>query len=247
MKKLISVLTSLVLCTGFCLGQGASTYLFETIYLTPKQDHIKQLEANIAAHNKKFHAEGAHASVVATVVTGSNSGDYVWAMGPCTYADLDSRPSGSDHQDDWSTMVLPYVEKMSQAEYWERDENVYYTPTDYAGDKLRIRFHRSGPGTNDQIRDLFAQLVAVYKAKQYDRSFTLYWNPFPTAKGRTFATVNGFEKWAMFDKESTTAKDFNELHGADSFAKWLDELNSVIEWTDNEIRQFLPELAGADN
>ena len=117
MKKLISVLTSLVLCTGFCLGQGASTYLFETIYLTPKQDHIKQLEANIAAHNKKFHAEGAHASVVATVVTGSNSGDYVWAMGPCTYADLDSRPSGSDHQDDWSTMVLP--EKNS----WPRPPN----------------------------------------------------------------------------------------------------------------------------
>jgi hypothetical protein len=241
MKTFITLIGSFLLLTGSAISQESSTVLFENIYLTPKTEHISQFEKNIIDHNKRFHGEGDHSAFVQYVVTGRRSGDYVWAMGPCTFADLDTRPAGDDHANDWANTVMTYVEDASPTEYWERDDEIFYAPEGYSGDKLRIRFHRYATGKGGQVSDLFAKIQKVYQAKKYERTFSLYWNRFPTARGRNIATVNGFKNWAMYDEDSNFSADFNEVHGEGSFAKWLDELRSVVEWTDNEIRQLITE------
>jgi hypothetical protein len=90
-------------------------------------------------------------------------------------------------------------------------------------------------------------IAEVYRNKKYDRSFALYQSQFPTAYGRNAATVNGFSNWSMYDEDGTFVADFNSVHGDGSFTKWMDELNSISEWTDNEVRQDMPALSGAEN
>ena len=245
MKK--SFLTSLTLCLfiGISIAQDSKTHMYETIYLTPKLDKINELNDALSAHNKKYHGEGNYYAFVQSVITGRKSGDYVWLMGPGSFGSLDSRPAEGGHDDDWSNNVLPNVAEVSQAEYWERDDNAYYTPEGFDGDKLRIRFHRIKRGKNGEFRDLMNKIAEVYKAKKYNRTFSLYWNQFPTARGRNVATINGFENWAMFDENGNFGADFNAVHGEGTFSKWREKMWAVVEWTDNEVRQNMPKLSGA--
>jgi len=245
MKKLIVSLASILIVLIVYAQDNAGKHMYERIYLTPKTDKITMLNKNLAAHNKKYHGEGNHTAGVQFVITGRRSGDYVWAMGPGPFANLDTRPAEGGHDDDWNDNVMPYLEKVSQNEYWTRDDENYYDgPENYTGDKLRIRFHRIKLGTNDKFSELMAKIVKVYKEKKYNRTFGVYWNTFPTAKGRNVATGSGFPNWAIYDDDNTFPADFNSIHGEDSFQAWLTELREIIEWTDNEVVVDLPELGG---
>ena len=247
MKKLFLTSLSCCLFLGYSLAQDSGTHMYETIYLTPKLDKINQLNDALSSHNKKYHGEGNYAAFVQSVITGRKSGDYVWLMGPGNFARLDSRPAEGGHDDDWSSNVLPNVAKISQAEYWVRDDKAFYTPEGYSGDKIRIRAHKVKRGKNGEFGELMSKIAEVYRTKKYDRTFTLYWNEFPTAYGRNAATINGFSNWSMFDKDGTFGDDFNSVHGEGAFAKWMDKLNSISEWTDNEVRQNVPALSGTED
>lgn len=60
-------------------------------------------------------------------------------------------------------------------------------------------------------------------------------------------SVSGFSKWALFDEESTFVADFESINGAGSWAKWIAEWKSLLEWTDQEVRAIIPELGGVEN
>ena len=247
MKKSILVSLCLFFILGFVRAQDSGAHMYETIYITPIPGKITELNAALSAHNKKYHGEGDHEAFVQSVITGRRTGDYVWLMGPGNFARLDSRPAEGGHDEDWANNVLVNVSEVANAEYWIRDEKAFYSPEDYSGDKIRIRFHKVKIGKGQKYGEMFNKIVDVYRAKKYPRTVTLYWNQFPTAYGRTAATVNGFANWAMYDEDGTFVADFNSVHGEGSFSKWLEEFRSLLDWTDNEVRQNMPALSGVEN
>jgi hypothetical protein len=51
----------------------------------------------------------------------------------------------------------------------------------------------------------------------------------------------------MYDEEGTWVADFESVHGDGTWSKWIDEWTSITEWVDNEVRQNMPALSGAED
>jgi len=246
MKKIFITFLGSLFVLGFAYAQGQ--HMYETIYLTPKLDKISELNTNLSAHNKKFHGEGEYYAYVLSVLTGNHTGDYVWVMGPGNFARLDSRPAENDgHDNDWNNNIMPLLSKMSQAEYWVRDSEQFYSSENTSGNKGRVRFYKVKTGKNQKFAEMFAKIVDVYKSKGFDRSVSLYWNSFPTAYGRNAATVSGIPSWAIYDEPGTFVADFESVHGEGTWEPWITEWRGLYDWMGNEIRETLPALSGAEN
>jgi len=112
----------------------AQNVVFESIYLEPKTESLKELGGKMKSHNEKYHATAPYMASVWRIITGQNSGKMLWIMGPFTFADLDSRPAVGGHDDDWMGNVLPLTHGMSDGYYWKlRPENMYAPSEDYRG------------------------------------------------------------------------------------------------------------------
>jgi len=243
MKKLINFIFAIALVIAAQAQEQNETFMYESIYLTPKFDAIGKLNENMAVHNKKYHGEGIHSAFVQAVLTGRRSGDLVWVMGPGTFANLDSRPAEGGHDDDWNNNIMPYLQDISQTEYWRRDAN-YYAAENGNAEKIRIRFYKVKRSQNEAFVEHYGKIIQVFKDKKYDRGLSLYTNTFPTRNGRNMASVSGINNWAQLDEGLPIVTDFNEIHGEGSWAKWLDKLYELTEWTDQEVRQLIPTLSG---
>jgi hypothetical protein len=248
MKRIFLTVLAMSIIATLQAQEDAATHMYETIYLSPKLESVGKLNESLAAHNKKYHGEGIHFAWVNTVVTGRRTGDLVWGMGPGPFSSLDTRPAEGGHDEDWATTVLPYLKDISQSEYWRRDSKAWYAPENYSVDKIRIRFYKVKRGQTDAFVEHYSKLVEVFRAKKYNRQLSLYYNTFPTAYGRNMASVSSFDNWADLDKGLPVGQDFNATHGEGSWAKWQAKFSELTEWTDQEVRQNLPELSGtADN
>jgi len=247
MKKLFFAAVSIPLVLSVALAQEQETVMYETIYLSPKLDKMTQLNENLSTHNKKYHGEGEYAAFVQNVLTGKRTGDYFWVMGPGNFARLDTRPAEDGHDQDWNDNVMPYLTDMAEAEYWRRDNELFYSPEDYSGELIRVRFYRIKQGMNQRFSEMFAKIVEVYTKTERDRPVTPYWNMFPTAYGRNAASASGIPNWASFDQPNTFVADFESINGEGSWAPWISEWNEINEWTDNEVRQLIPALSGIEN
>ena len=247
MKKLIATALAISLIVTLQAQDQAATHMYETIYLTPKLDAISTLEKNLSAHNKKYHGEGIHSAFVQTVITGRRTGDMMWAMGPGPFASLDTRPAEGGHDEDWRDNVLPYLTDVSQSEYWRRDAEQYYSPENYSADKIRFRYYKVKRGQQAAFAAHYGKLIQVFKAKKYNRMLSIYWNTFPSRGGRNMVSVSSFNTWADLDTGLPVGRDFNEMHGEGSWAKWLQGITDMTDWMDQEVRQDLPALSGTSS
>jgi hypothetical protein len=240
MKKLA---LSNVLLLSYLLVTGQGDYLmYETMYIIPKSDKIKELRAALAAHNKKYHTEGPDAVTIQRVMNGSRAGQLAWVMGPLTFSDLDNRPSDQAHTDDWNA-VMRYIDEVTEAEYWRMDPDLSYTPEGWTYDsKIHVRFWELKHGRSDEVIDILKKIVDVFRTKQYDHSWHVYWNYFQTGNGRDIAGVFGFDNWAFYDEDPVFFTDFEEIHGEGSWEETYETLTKATAGMTEELREVIPEL-----
>ena len=149
MKKSIYLTIVALIATCFTYVHSQNV-VFETIYLNPKTESLKELGEKMKAHNEKYHAIAPYTASVWRVSTGVHSGNMLWIMGPFTFTDLDSRPSEGGHDDDWMGSVLPLTHGMSDGYYWKLiPENMYAPSEDYRGKIMRVRTLDIIPGKWD--------------------------------------------------------------------------------------------------
>ena len=91
------------------------------------------------------------------------------------------------------------------------------------------------------------KIVNVFRAKEYDNSWHVYWNYFQTGNGRDIAGVFGFDKWAFYDKDPVFIKDFEEIHGEGSWAETYEIMTQVTVEMTGELRELIPELSGSSD
>ena len=225
-------------------GAQESYIMYETMYIKPKADKLEEFNDAFSAHNKKFHASGANAVAIQWVVNGPKAGQLVWVMGPCTFTDLDNRPSDDAHTDDWN-MVMPFVDEISEVEYWRMDPDLSYTPEGWSfSDKIHIRAWDIKPGKSEEVEGFLKKVGEVFRTKKYEYSWHVYWTMFQTGNGRDVAGVYGFNKWADFDEESPFVKDFEEIHGEGAWSEAMAMMSKASTITE-ELRELVPELSGA--
>jgi hypothetical protein len=248
MKKPVLLVGLLV----FAITAMAQTdYLqWEVISMKPKADKLDLFKKSVAAHNKKYHAVDPYKVGVSAVLTGPNTGEYTWIMGPCTWTQLDSRPGKGEHDIDWDKTVVPNIEYTGDVSYWRADKDLQYTPANSnpaSFTKSRLRFFTLLPGQGDRFVDLFKKVVEVYKKKGYAASYAVYWRV-GASTGPHIAVSLNFDKWAYFDKATTFVKDFNEIHGDYNYERFLDDLALCVDnkKTYDELNEYLPELSGGN-
>jgi len=179
------------------------------------------------------------------VSVGENAGEFVWSMGPCTYSDLDSRPSGKDHMEDWTQKVMPNVKYIKETNYWKLDEEYSYNPDNKGASKLSIRIFDIEDFQGYRFKEVLKKVMKVYAEKNYDWTFGTYWSEFDVHADEDVAIVWGFEKWAWFDKDTKFMKDFEEIYGEGSWQNFIEELRGTVKGTKDEVWELIPELSGS--
>jgi len=245
MKKL---LFPVVLFLAGLITYGQDSYImYETMYINPKYEKIKEFNEVLAAHNKKFHAEGPDAVAIHRVANGARAGQFVWVMGPLSFTDLDNRPSDAAHEDDWNS-VMPYIEKVTEVEYWRMDPDLSYRPEGWHfTPKIHVRTWELKHGKSEEFLEVMKKIVEVFRIKAYDNSWHVYWNYFQTGNGRDISGVFGFNKWAFYDEDPIFFRDFELIHGEGSWAETFEIMNQATVGMTEELRELIPELGGSSD
>lgn len=218
---------------------------FTVVSLKPRPDRIAQFEAGMAAHNKKHHTADPYKAWVWSVNTGPNSGSYTYVMGPATFTQLDARTTTPEHDTDWNNNVLAHCESVGETGYWRLDKDIHYAAEGSDNfTKSRMRFVTINPGQGDRYEGLLKKIVEVFKQKKYAASYSVYWY-YGASQGPHLATSMDFANWAFFDQPNTFIADFESIHGEDSYARYLEELDIAVDRTKtyDELTQFLPDLS----
>ncbi|NOX86967.1 MAG: hypothetical protein GXO86_13575 [Chlorobi bacterium] len=247
MKRLSILFLALAALTATSSAQEKENYMmFENTRLVVKTDKYKEFGDAVSKHNKKYHAEGPFHANVWLVSVGANAGQFVWSMGPATYTDLDSRPNGKDHTEDWTQNVMPNVKHVVETNFWKNDKKLSYNPDpeNRVSSKLSIRVFDLNDWQGYRFKELMQKVVKVYNEKKYDWTLNTYWSEFDVNTDEDVAVVWGFEKWAWFDKDPQFKKDFEEVNGEGSWENFMEELRGTIRGTKDEVWELIPEMSG---
>ena len=224
MKNLLITLCLLIWASMSGLAQ--TDYLqFEVGYTKPKASQLEMFKKGLAAHAKKYHAADPYKMFAYEVVSGPHSGEYFIGLGPATFTQLDGRPSSAEHNADWQNNVLAYVESEGATSYWRLDKDLDYHPEGSTNfPKSRLRWVTIRPGEDDRWTDQMKKVLAVYKAKNYGSAWTVY-RQYGASTGPQACTEMAFANWAYLDNQIVFTKDFEEVNGDGSWARFQEELD----------------------
>jgi hypothetical protein len=241
-----------MLCTGL-FAQTENTdegIIFETIILTPDYEEIATLAANLEAHNKEFHTAGTpYEAYVYNITTGPNSGKMVWMMGPFSkWADLDNRPGGEAHDENWMTTVVPYLENMEHGEYWKRDNEMSKAPTGKQYPLMFIRYHSISKAEGYRFGPLLEKISSVMKAMDEAESWAVYDNLLRQGydTGRHVAMIGGMNNWAEMDEDWPFMDKFKEMYGDAAWNAFVSDMEVVTTNSWDEIWSYNAKLSGKE-
>lgn len=228
MKKQLCML--IVLAMLFSTAKAQTDYLqFEVLGITPKLDKVELFKKAVLAHNKKFHSTAPYTASLSSILTGPNSGDFTWVMGPTTWTQMDGAPGVGEHADDWSKTIDPYVEKYGEMSYWrDYKEARYDAPGSATFKKSSMRANRVIPGQMERYLEQMKKIAEVYRKKKYTGSFSVA-TIFGATTGINAVSFSNFEKWSWFDRGTVLSKDFDEVHGAGAWIRFLEEIDLCVD------------------
>ena len=239
MNKRICITLALLAFASLTFAQNV---VFETIYLEPKTESLKEMGEKMKSHNEKYHATAPYTASVWQVLTGQNSGKLLWIMGPFTFADLDSRPSDGGHDEDWMGNVLPLTHGMSDGYYWKlRPDNMYLPSEGYRGKIMRVRILDIKRGKWEEFGNMMAMVMQVYNEKKLDNSMAIY-NNVVTDQNRDVALVWQYDNYAYFDNDMQFSKLYEEVHGDNSWHHFNEAMREIVESASDELLEVMPEM-----
>jgi len=231
-KPFIVSITLMALLSLTCVQ--AQNVVFETIYLKPNTQNLKELSENMKAHNEKYHAEGPYTASTWQVITGEHTGMISWIMGPFTFADLDNRPGEGGHDEDWMNNVMSNTLGMKDGNYWRMWNDFGYMPSeDFQGAIMRVRYVNLKQGKGEEYRHLLNSIQKVYDANSFKSSMSVY-NNWSDGGEADVAIVWQYPNWAVFDEDVQFWKKYEEVHGDNSWATFWEAVQDYTDggWTE---------------
>ena len=240
MKKLL-LLVALMLPFLMLAQEEPEYIMFRNIKLTPKKDKIADFMSAISAHNKQYHSgeQPFHANVWMPI-GGPDMGSIIYSIGPLTYADMDDRKTEEGHDEDWQK-VLSLCEDISDMGFWRLNPESS-TPSGPTYSKLRIRIITTAPREGYRFQEVMKKIAQVYDEKGYDRSHWIYNRRGASNDGGDVAVVFGYNNWAEMDLN--LSQDYEEIHGENSWSRFLDEIEESVEGVEDHLWQLNQEASG---
>lgn len=244
-KKLIF---TMLLLPFLAISQKSSEYsVFENALLTANPTQISQFEKGIAAHNKKYHSDGAYGVRVYWISNGPNTGSYLWSMGPFHWSSLDNRPAQKEgHDEDWDKNVLAYSTPGSGTQtYWKAHDEFSRFPKDFIIKNMAVDYYDIKRGKSEDAMKLVEKIHKMYAEKAPNETFGIYSNEFSSTKeGRDLAVISFFDKSAWLGENQDITNKYEEMYGKGSFAQFLKDWLDVTDGGETEIWLFRPDLSG---
>lgn len=243
MKKL---LFTLLLLPVLAIAQTNEALVIENVMLTVNSENIDEFEAGIAAHNKKFHADGPYGARVYTILNGKNAGKYMLIMGPLPWSAMDDRPHSKEHADDNAKNINKYLTPDVEVNYMKMHPDLSNFSKDFEIKKVSVfmldvkRFKQQ-----DFIEKVLKKVSKVYKEKMPDQLFGVYSNEMNNMDGLDFAWVDFFENSSWLGKENKLPQYFEEVHGAGSFAQFMADVEATTDGDRTEIWELRNDLSGS--
>ncbi len=235
----------LLLCPLILGAQDTEYLIFENHMFTPAPDKVLQFESLLGAHNKKYHGAGPYGVRVYSIVSGVNSGKYIYAMGPTRWSALDMRPNDNAHNLDWTGNVVPYILPQTNTVYWKFDTELSRFPKDFEVSKLMVWQVDVERNSFEKIMALLGQVNKVYAQKFPEDSYGIYINELGSTKqGDDIAIVWFFDKYSWMSDDNAFDKKFDEVHGAGSWTKFMSEWMASTEGIEREIWEYREDLSG---
>jgi len=243
MKKLMY---SLLLLPFFAIAQTNEALIIENVMLTVNSEKIAEFEAGIAAHNKKFHADGPYGARVYNILNGKNAGKYMLIMGPLPWSAMDGRPSSQEHTDDNNKNISKYLTPDVEVNYMKMHPDLSNFSKDFEINKVSVfmidvkRFKQS-----EFIENVLKKVAKVYKEKMPDQIYGVYSNEMNNMDGMGFAWVDFFDNSSWLGREDKFVQNFEEVHGTGSFLKFLADVEATTNGDRTEIWTLRKDLSGA--
>jgi len=205
---------------------NAKNEMVETIYIMPVKGKEKEFEKAVKLHNDTFHSTAPHQAGMNLILTGPETGWYVWYMGPTTFTDLDSRPVG-EHDGDWAAKIDPLIKKYGSTEYWKYEAKSSLVSNGDVNSKYSTMWVIDvARGSMDKMKGLLDKVNAV-NIKKEGATLRVYSSRFNAGDGRDLVMIWDFNKWAELDEDNDFVKRYNAMNGENSFEAFLKEWRSV--------------------
>lgn len=243
MKRLLVILTMVPL---IAMAQEMQAPIFMNVMMTPHPEKIEAFEAGMAAHNKKYHADGAGTVSVFWVASGKNSGKYIWSMGPTAWSAMDDVSSYDDaHTSDWNTNVAANALPEMETTYWKNDLGHSNFSKDFTLKNLSIFMVDIKRFKDMEFNSILDRVYKVFKTKEPDQPWGVYFNEMPNMDGQDFVWVDFFDKSEWMGREDKFAQWFEEVHGAGSFANFLKDVEAATNGDTGELWVYRKDLSGS--
>lgn len=212
-----------------------------TYRIWPKEGQGAALKAGLAAHAQKYHT-GNWKWRVNAVISGPDSGSYQIVEGPNSWTDLEGRGDlGAEHMKDSDTNVMAHVEKSSARSYMTYVESVSTTAAANWSSKSLITHYYTKPGRGPAMLEA---LKSLKKGWEKQGQNVVVWTSYGSGEPQ-YATVRRFKNgWKDLDEATPAMRQtFEEVNGAGSFDKLLDEIARCVDHTAADMIEFKPELS----
>ncbi len=214
---------------GFAQEEENESYgMALIIYMKAKIGKEKQFVKGVKEHNAMYHKDEPYKGYLDLIMSGNDTGWYVWSMGPCTFTDLDNAPGGNDaHDNDWDTKISPNVEEYGRQEYWRYDKKMSYTPTAVNGAYSNVWFIEVKKGEFYRFKALMAKIKEAYE-KKGSGNMAVYNNQFSEDDGRDVAIVWEMKNLAEMDDPSRSIKnEYEEINGEGSWTNMIKDWEQI--------------------
>lgn len=216
--------------------------IFLGVFLKPKLDKISAFEAALKEHNNKFHQD--FPVFVAFNQTGELAGYYGNFIGPYSWAEWEDRQTTEAHDTHWIDEVLPLVEDITEASYWERRPKFETNPLENPSDKSIVTIITVKDDQGNRFRSILERWnKANQESDEFDGSYNVYFRWFDNPE--QVAIVGSLENGlAEFGEDNGSPEErFEEVHGEGSWDLWQDDVDLSVKSVDEVLRIHRPDLS----
>lgn len=240
MKKFAClVLTLLFPLLALAEAPKAETLTVDRVWV--KDGHMAAFKKALAEHAKEFHT-GHWKWRTYEVLSGPDAGAFQINEGPNTWTDLDGRGDlSAKHTKHYDTMVLPHLSKYAPTAFMTFDDKISNTPAGKYSTKAVITHVYVKPGRGLAYTAALKTNLPVWA--KLGRNIVV-WRSF--ASGEPYLAIvsrlkDGFKD---FDADNSTySVAYDEVHGAGSYDKYLEEIARDVDRYVGEMIEYKPEMS----
>lgn len=240
MKRLFIAFTFFVMASIIAIAQTNNVFWTARVKvkMDKKLEYEKKIPAFLSTHYPQFKFR------VYEILTGENTGSYVYVVGPFSYKDLDVPkvfPKGEALLKSEAQAINALSEEV-EVSYARRQDDISDNNPDRKIKYLLVTYFEINSGQWAKMHDLILNVKEGRKLAGSKMDYA-YFRPSASGNNNVFTTVRYMEKMEDMDIQEDWGLAYNKVHGAGAWERGASEYYSLIKSFKSEIRVLREDLS----